>query len=47
MISLLTGLALGLVFGVPVGIAGIMSMQRTLSAGRVAGFITGIGLTII
>ena len=46
MISLLTGLAIGLVFGVPVGAAGIMSMQRTLSAGPVAGFITGMGSSV-
>ena len=43
MISLLTGLAIGLVFGMPVGAAGIMSMQRTLSAGPATGFITGMG----
>ena len=46
MISLLTGLAIGLVFGVPVGAAGIVSMQRTLSAGPVAGFITGMGSSV-
>ncbi|WP_155805025.1 hypothetical protein [Bifidobacterium sp. 7101] len=43
MISLLTGLAIGLVFGMPVGVAGIMGMQRTLSAGPADGFITGMG----
>ena len=46
MISLLTGLAIGLVFGMPVGAAGIMSMQRTLSAGPTAGFITGMGSSV-
>lgn len=46
MISLLTGLAIGLVFGMPVGAAGIMSMQRTLSAGPAAGFITGMGSSV-
>lgn len=46
MINLLTGLALGLVFGVPVGVAGIMSMQRTLTGGPTAGFITGIGSSL-
>ena len=46
MISLLTGLAIGLVFCVPVGVAGIMSMQRTLSAGPAAGFITGMGSSV-
>ena len=46
MINLLTGLALGLVFGVPVGVAGIMSMQRTLSGRPTAGFITGIGSSL-
>ena len=43
MISLLTGLAIGLVFAVPDGTAGIMSMQRTLSAGPSAGLVTGMG----
>lgn len=38
IISLLKGLAIGLVFGAPVGVAGIMSMQRTLFAGPAAGF---------
>lgn len=46
MISLLTGLAIGLVFEMPVGAAGIMSMQRTLSAGPAAGFIAGMGSSV-
>ncbi len=46
MISLLTGLAIGLFFGMLVGAAGIMSMQRTLSAGPADGFITGMGSSV-
>lgn len=40
---LLKGMAIGIVFGVPAGVVGIMTIQRTLSQGILAGFMTGMG----
>lgn len=40
---LVRGLIIGIVFGVPVGAVGILSVQRGLSQGPAAGFVTGLG----
>ena len=40
---LLKGILIGLIFGVPVGVIGIMTIQRTLEHGFLAGVITGLG----
>lgn len=40
---LIRGLIIGIVFGVPAGVVGVMSIQRGLNQGPLAGFITGIG----
>ena len=40
---LLKGLVIGVVFGVPAGVVGILSIQRVLTQGAFAGFLTGIG----
>ena len=39
----LRGLIIGVVFGVPAGVIGVLSIQRSLSQGALAGFVTGIG----
>ncbi|MDE7245253.1 MAG: LysE family translocator, partial [Oscillospiraceae bacterium] len=40
---LLKGLLVGLVFGVPAGAIGALTIQRTLSHGFWAGLLTGLG----
>lgn len=40
------GLIIGIVFGVPVGVVGVLSIQRGLILGPFAGFITGIGSSV-
>lgn len=40
---LLKGLLIGLIFGVPAGVIGMMTIQRTLEYGFRAGIITGFG----
>ncbi len=40
---LLKGILIGLLFGVPVGAVGTMTIQRTLEHGMKAGLITGLG----
>lgn len=40
---LLKGILIGLLFGVPVGAVGTMTIQRTLAHGMKAGLITGLG----
>ena len=37
------GLLIGLIFGVPAGVIGIMTIQRTLEHGFLAGVVTGFG----
>ena len=39
------GLIIALAFGVPVGAVGVLCLQRTLSHGFLAGFVTGLGST--
>lgn len=39
------GLIIALAFGVPVGAVGVLCLQRTLSRGFLAGFVTGLGST--
>lgn len=43
---LLKGLVIGVVFGVPAGVVGVLSMQRVLTQGAFAGFMTGIGSSV-
>ena len=43
---LLKGILIGLLFGVPVGAVGTMTIQRTLEHGGKAGLITGIGSSV-
>lgn len=43
---LLKGLVIGVVFGVPAGVVGILSIQRVLTQGAFAGFLTGIGVPL-
>jgi threonine/homoserine/homoserine lactone efflux protein len=40
---LLRGLALGFSIAAPVGPIGVLCIQRTLNAGRLVGFVTGLG----
>ena len=42
----LRGMLIGLVFGVPVGAVGALSMQRALARGFTAGLITGMGSSV-
>lgn len=39
---LLNGIMIGLIFGMPVGAVGAMSMQRTMRHGPLAGFLSGL-----
>lgn len=43
---LLKGLVIGVVFGVPAGVVGVLSIQRVLTQGAFAGFLTGIGSSV-
>lgn len=43
---LLKGLVIGIVFGVPAGVIGVLSIQRVLTQGAFAGFLTGIGSSV-
>ena len=43
---LMRGLIIGIVFGVPAGAVGILSVQRVLSQGAAAGLVTGIGSSV-
>lgn len=40
---LIKGLIIGIVFGVPAGVVGVLSIQRNLSYGVFAGIVTGLG----
>lgn len=40
---LLKGILIGLLFGLPVGAVGTMTVQRTLNYGAKAGLVTGLG----
>lgn len=40
---LIRGILIGLIFGVPAGVIGIMTIQRTLEKGFAAGLFTGLG----
>ena len=46
MMLLLKGIILGLLFGVPAGSVGALTIQRTLVYGKKAGIITGLGSSI-
>lgn len=46
MDDLLRGILIGLLFGLPVGAVGTMTVQRTLSAGVKAGLLTGLGSSV-
>lgn len=43
---LLKGILIGLLFGLPVGAVGTMTVQRTLSFGFKAGLVTGLGSSV-
>lgn len=43
---LLKGLMIGIIFGVPVGAIGAMTVQRTLTSGKKLGFLTGLGSSV-
>lgn len=43
LITLLRGLAIGVMISAPMGPVGILCIQRTLNKGRLAGLYTGIG----
>ena len=43
---LLRGILIGLLFGLPVGAVGTMTVQRTLSSGIKAGLFTGLGSSV-
>jgi threonine/homoserine/homoserine lactone efflux protein len=42
-VFLLKGIAVGIIIAVPVGPVGIMCVRRTIFAGRLAGFVSGLG----
>ena len=46
MSLLLKGIQIGLLFGVPAGAVGAMTVQRTLQAGPRAGLLTGLGSSV-
>ena len=43
---LLRGILIGLLFGVPAGAVGAMTVQRTWSSGVKAGLLTGLGSSV-
>lgn len=43
---LLRGLLIGLIFGVPAGAIGALTIQRTLNSGFFAGLATGLGSSV-
>lgn len=43
---LVKGLVIGVIFGVPAGVVGVLSIQRVLNQGAFAGFLTGIGSSV-
>lgn len=43
---LLKGILIGLLFGIPVGAVGAMTVQRTLNHGMKAGLLTGLGSSV-
>ena len=43
MSALLQGLLLGISIAVPVGPIGLLCLRRSLTAGRLAGFVSGLG----
>lgn len=43
---LVKGLMIGIVFGVPAGVVGVLSIQRVLTQGAFAGLMTGIGSSV-
>lgn len=43
---LLCGILIGLLFGLPVGAVGTMTVQHTLSSGIKAGLFTGLGSSV-
>lgn len=43
---LVKGLVIGIVFGVPAGVVGVLSIQRVLMQGAFAGLMTGIGSSV-
>lgn len=46
MSYLLRGILIGLLFGLPVGAVGTMTVQRTLAGGKKAGLLTGLGSSV-
>lgn len=42
----LKGIFIGIMFGVPVGVVGIMTIQRTLTKGFIAGIVSGLGSSL-
>lgn len=46
MICLLQGILVGIVFGIPAGAIGALSIQRAFEHGFKAGFVTGLGSTV-
>lgn len=47
LLDILKGFAVGICASVPVGPIAILVLQKTLSKGRYAGFVTGLGATIV
>lgn len=45
--ALIKGLLIGLIFGVPAGAIGALTIQRTISYGFSAGFVTGLGSSVM
>lgn len=46
MVLFLKGILIGIIFGVPAGALGALTIQRTLEKGFAAGFITGLGSSL-
>lgn len=40
------GMLIGIIFGVPVGVVGMLTIKRSITYGAVAGFLSGIGCSI-
>ena len=47
LLFFLRGMLIGLVFGVPAGAIGVLTIQRTLDRGFLAGLLTGLGSSAV
>ena len=40
------GLLIGVIFGIPVGVVGVLTIKRSITYGAIAGLLSGIGCSV-